>query len=177
MKVWLQTKIITKPKHALYKNEKRQFLGKPFLLVLLHRPLLTYKLKIQNSRVIIKDNYQFTFGKGSSFTVQWVGLFSIHFLFDEGTSVPREVDMDVDPFTSHTCLIPLHGYFLGWFLICLFILYPLNGHFIAWPWIWKLTCPDPTWMTALVVLKNGLPRRRGTSSLWPISRMTKSVGM
>jgi hypothetical protein len=34
-----------------------------------------------------------------------------------------------------------------------------------------------TCKTAFVVFRNGLPKRRGTSSLWPMSRMTKSVGM
>jgi hypothetical protein len=27
------------------------------------------------------------------------------------------------------------------------------------------------------VLRNGVPKRRGTSSLWPMSRTTKSMGM
>ena len=44
--------------------------GKPLLLILLHRPLLAHKLGIQSFRVIIKDNYQFTFGKDSPFKVQ-----------------------------------------------------------------------------------------------------------
>ena len=68
--------------------------------------------------------------------------------------------------------------FLGClFLRCLCMSNPLNGHFIVCPWIWKLACPDPTCNTAFVVLRNGFPRRRGTSSLQPMSRMTKSVGM
>ena len=93
-------------------------------------------------------------------------------------SVPGEVGADADPFICHTCLTPLHGCFLGYlFLICLCMSNPLNGHLIVCPWIWKLTCPNPTCKTAFVVLRNGLPRRRGTSSLWPMSRTTKFVGM
>jgi len=89
-----------------------------------------------------------------------------------------EVDADCWCFYCHTCLIPLRGCFLGQFVLtCLCILNPLNGHLIVCPWIWKLTCPDPLCKTAFVVLRNGLPRRRGTSLLWPMSRMTKSMGM
>jgi hypothetical protein len=46
----------------------------------------------------------------------------------------REVDVDVDASTYHTCLIPLRDCFLGRFvLICLCILNPLNGHLIVCP--------------------------------------------
>ena len=101
-----------------------------------------------------------------------------HFLLDDGVSMPREVDMDTDPFIYHTYLIPLRGCFLGHlFLRFLCMLNLLNGHLIVCPWIWKQTCLDPTCSTAFVVLSNGLPKRRGTSSLRPMSRTTKSVGM
>ena len=124
----------------------------------------------------MKDNYRFTFGKGSPFKVQRVGLFSFQCLLDDGVPMPGEVGVDADPFICHTCLIPLRGCFLSClFLRCLCMLNPLNGHLIVCPWIWKQICPDPMCKTALVVLRNGLPRRRGTSSLWPMSRITKSM--
>ena len=78
-----------------------------FLLV-----CIVYSLLYRNFRKIItvKDNYRFTFGKGSPFKVQWARLFSFHFLLDEGTSVPREVDMDdYTIFGLHTILFDLGG--------------------------------------------------------------------
>ena len=102
----------------------------------------------------------------------------LQFLLDDGASMLREVGVDADPFIFHICLITLCGCFLGClFLRCLCMSNPLNGHLIICPWIWKQTFPDPTCSTAFVVLRNGLPRRRGTSSLRPMSRTTKFVGM
>ena len=102
----------------------------------------------------------------------------LQILLDDGAPMPREVGVDADPFIYHTYLIPLRGCFLSClFLRCLCMLNPLNGHLIVCPWIWKQICPDPTWRTVFIVLRNGLPRRRGTSLLWPMSSMTKSVGM
>jgi len=100
----------------------------------------------------------------------------LQFLLDEGTSVPGEVGYTF--FACHTCLTFLRGCFLGCLLLsCLCLSNPLNGYLIVCPWIWKQTRLDPTCSTAFVVLRNGLPRRRGTSSLWPMSRTMKSVGM
>jgi hypothetical protein len=103
----------------------------------------------------------------------------LHFLLDEGISVPKGVGADDCTFFGcHTCLIFLCGCFLGCLLLsCWFMLNPLNGHLIVCPWIWKQACPDPTCNTTFVVLRKGLPRRRGTSLLWPMSRVTKSMGM
>ena len=86
--------------------------------------------------------------------------------------------VDADPIIYHTYLTFVRGCFLGClFLVYLCMLNPLYGHLIVCPWIWKLICPDPTCKTAFVVLRNGLPKRRGTSSLWPMFRTTKSVGI
>jgi hypothetical protein len=99
----------------------------------------------------------------------------LQFLFEEGTPVPGEEGCNF--FACHTCLTFLHGCFLGCsFLSCLCILNPLNGHLIVCPLLWKQACHDPTCNTAFVVLRNGL-LRRGTLSLWPMSRMMKSKGM
>jgi len=58
----------------------------------------------------------------------------LQFLLDDGAPMPGEVGMDADPFICHTCLIPLHGCFLGYlFLRCLCMLNPLNGHLIVCP--------------------------------------------
>jgi hypothetical protein len=100
----------------------------------------------------------------------------LHSLLDEGTFMPGEVGYTF--FTCHTCLTIFCGCFLG----CLFLVYlcmsnPLNGHLIVCPWMWKLICLDHMCKTTFVVFRNGLPRRRGTSLLWPMSRMTKSIRM
>ena len=58
----------------------------------------------------MKDNYRFTFGKGSPFKVQWTGLFSLHFLLGDGTSVTEGVDTDDCTFFSfHTILLVFSG--------------------------------------------------------------------
>ena len=58
----------------------------------------------------MKDNYRFTFGKGSPFKVQWARLFSFHFWLDDEASGPGEVDMDASSFFSlHTILFVLGG--------------------------------------------------------------------
>jgi hypothetical protein len=68
--------------------------------------------------------------------------------------------------------------FLGLLVLIMFMhIKPIKWASYCLPFNKKASIPDPTCNTTFVVLRNGLPRRRGTSSLWPMYRMTKSVGM